>query len=835
MVFAGGVLFTLQGGRENAGRVRRLMVEYKLAADEMVELTGVLIEPPEFARGRAYLSFGVESAHFKERGIQAAGVVSLLAPLSDEASEREYRNLGLQYGTRLRVRTTLTRTDKYRNPGVSTLTEYLDRKGYDAIGYVKNPRLITRLNDTHVFPPLAWLYKWRELVQQRVDSLFSADTAGVLDAALLGNRYNLSSTTVERFRAGGTFHVLVISGLHISFLGGLVFVAVKWLSKSRLLQFVLSSSAIWAYALAVGGGASVVRAALMFSYVTFAAVAFRSASSLNALGGATLSLLVHSPKDIFDPSLQLTVLSVFAIVVLAWPLLERLSQVGNWRPTRVSPYPPSCSRLFKAFAEILFWNEHEWKKEIARSAHHYRIFKTPAALWLDRFHVQPLVRYMFGAVLISGSVQLVLLPLLILYFHRVSMASVVLNIVVGAVLALLAAVAMAALLLSLINAPLAMPFVQCANAINWFLVHTVDPFQSLGIASVRIPEYSGWGQLVYALYFLPLVLLAVKLNGWNPLAAPSDRSGATTNRVTLALITQVGLVAVLWLHPLSAPRADGKLRVDFLDVGQGDSALVTMPDGTTLLVDGGGHPNFLNRPPRVDGAEEGIGPEMRSIGETVVSEYLWWRGLDKVDYVLVTHADADHIDGLNDVVRNFTVRTALVARTPANDLEYAKFARSLSDTGTSLTMVQAGDSLRFEGVEVLVLWPPPGSDSAPSQNNDSIVIRMQCGEQAILLTGDIEKGAETALVRGSPNLHANVVKVPHHGSKTSSTEGFVAATRPEFAIISVGQTSMFGHPHKEVLDRWLASGAQVLTTGRSGTITVTTDGKDISVKRFVSE
>src|SRR6185369_17690468 len=142
-----------------------------------------------------------------------------------------------------------------------------------------------------------------------------------------------------------------------------------------------------------------------------------------------------------------------------------------------------------------------------------------------------------------------------------------------------------------------------------------------------------------------------------------------------ALSVQLLLFAVLILHPLSSARADGRLRVDFLDVGQGDSALVTMPDGTTLLVDGGGN----------------IPETTRRIGETVVSEYLWWRGLSKIDYVLATHADADHIDGLNDVLENFTVKGALIARSPADDPEFTKFSQTLVRTKTHSETIEAGD------------------------------------------------------------------------------------------------------------------------------------------------
>ncbi len=300
---------------------------------------------------------------------------------------------------------------------------------------------------------------------------------------------------------------------------------------------------------------------------------------------------------------------------------------------------------------------------------------------------------------------------------------------------------------------------------------------------------------------------------------------------------QLFSIALIVIHPFSEGAATGKLRIDFLDVGQGDSALVTFPDNTTLLIDGGGQPGPFKRGGMTtldDGVEESFQRETRSIGESVVSEYLWWRGLDQVDYILATHADADHVDGLNDVARNFAVRAALVARTPDRDDEYATFAQTLSEKQIPLRLIGAGDVLRFGAVTVSVLWPPPTADAqAPSGNNDSIVLRLQLGERALLLTGDIEKAGESGMLQAQANLRTDVIKVGHHGSKTSSTPRLIAAAQPRFAVISVGQTSSFGHPNREVVERWRASGAQVLTTGSSGTITVTTDGRDLKVETFV--
>ncbi|MDT5295641.1 MAG: competence protein ComEC, partial [Acidobacteriota bacterium] len=226
--------------------------------------------------------------------------------------------------------------------------------------------------------------------------------------------------------------------------------------------------------------------------------------------------------------------------------------------------------------------------------------------------------------------------------------------------------------------------------------------------------------------------------------------------------------------------------------------------------------------------------DARGVGDAVVSEYLWWRGLGRVDYVLATHADADHIDGLNAVVKNFGVEGALVGRGPLRDEEFARFAASARDAGVPVYLVGRGDRLRFGAVVIDVLWPPAeGRPDAPSSNNDSVVLRLRFGSRTFLLTGDMEAGAERSLLAAGDDLRCDALKVAHHGSRTSSTEGFVASAAPALAVVSVGQDSPYGHPHPEVLARWRASGAQVLTTGERGTITISTDGDDLKLETFI--
>jgi competence protein ComEC len=221
------------------------------------------------------------------------------------------------------------------------------------------------------------------------------------------------------------------------------------------------------------------------------------------------------------------------------------------------------------------------------------------------------------------------------------------------------------------------------------------------------------------------------------------------------------------------------------------------------------------------------------VGEAVVSRFIWSLGRTRVDYVLATHADADHIDGASDVIRNFRAGQAIVGRVPESDLEFIRFKRSVGQSGVSLATVNAGDRFEVGGVGVEVLWPPrPSQAPVTSGNNDSVVLRLVYGSIAVLLTGDIEQAAENALIESGVNLRADVLKVPHHGSRTSSTEGFIDAVQPRYAVISVGERSRFGHPHPSVVNRYVESGVEVFQTGRDGTITVETDGRSLEVSRF---
>ena len=837
----GGLYFQIENQTIAKNRVKKLYDENQINSGDPIEIEGVLQGKPELAAGGFFLELKTERAIYKGAEMKISGKVRLFAPISSEQIASEYEQLNLQHSSHIRDACNLQHKDNFLNAGVISQKEILDQKDVDATALIKSPLLVEKIGDAETFAPLAWIYQRRQNLIIDFRDKFNVSTAGVLIASLLGNKYFLDKQTAEVFREGGTFHVLVISGLHITFIGGLTLLFVRFFTRKRFWQFLIASAFLWAYSLAVGADVPVVRATIMFTILLFSQVIYRRGTLLNSLGACALILLVWRPNDIFAQSFQLTFVSVGAIVAMAFPLVERLREIGSWSPSAETPFPPDVPNRLRRFCETLYWRDAVWRRELSQNVWSANLFKSPYLKWLEEKNLQNPARYFFEALLVSLVVQAWLLPLTVVYFHRFSPLGILLNLWVGIVIALESFAAIFAVLLAQISNVLAFPFIKITEVFNWLLVSVPQIFTDNNWASVRLPHYPGAMKAIYFLYFVPLILATLLLNLWKPFA-PSAKplisnfkfSAAPFLRICAALFLLFFVLIVF--HPFSAPKPDGRLHVDFLDVGQGDSALLTFPDGETLLVDGGGKRNFnrISVKNEYQNEPELFEPDTQTIGEAVVSRFLWKKGYSQIDYILATHADADHIQGLTEVAKNFRVKAAMFGGTPIKDGEFAEFYEILQKRGIEPAKLSRGDHLSFGAVKIEVLFPSPDENAeALSDNNQSVVLRVNFGARKFLLTGDIEKEAERELLAAPESLQADVVKVAHHGSRTSSTADFIKTAQAKLAVISVGRNSPFGHPHAEVVERWRNSGAEVLTTGERGTIFVSTDGNDLQLRTFL--
>jgi len=834
----GCVLWAINEASVGEDRVRRLFERGELAIEEPVEIWGTLDAAPELAPDRIYLSVAVEKIATLGRERTASGVAQIVVPFNDDESRDDYDRLALDYGTRVRALGNLSNRRGYRNPGAPDFDEMLEHRGFDATGWVKSPLLIENLGAGNRNAFLHLLYRIRARALATTLRSFTQPASGILAAALFGNRHFLSRDAAEVFRAGGTFHLLVISGLHVAMIAVVVLWLAKMLSNSRIVQYSLVMALMWAYALMVGAQPSITRAVVMLNVALVGQLIFRASAGANTLAASAIVLLAWQPRDIFNPGFQLSFLTVLVIVALTSPLYLRFREIGQWQPSASTPYPPRIPRSVKWLAEALFWNEREFREEMNRAPIRYRLEKSRAAVWLNRFRLQSALAWIAITLATTTGVQIGLLPLMIFYFHRFSIVSPIANIVEAALVFALMIAGAAYLLIHSVIGAWALKLAPIVNATGWLTVRAGEPLLDWRKVSFRVPDFGEHWEWVFIAYFAAALIVIVAVNEWNPFRK-GDQAVDARRRIIGRVATASSTLAIIvlgWLlivHPFRHEFERGRLSVAFLDVGQGDAMLITFPQGSLMMLDSGGRIDFDSREGYEEGEDEFVEDRL-GVAEAAVMPYLWRRGVKRLDWIAASHGHPDHVEGFAEIVRSFEIGQAVRPAAPLNSLSPDLFDQALRSSGLPVWRLKRGDDLVIDGARVEVLSPPIQTEAMLlSENDQSLVLRVSFGHRSFLLTGDIEREAEEMLVSSASDLRADVLKVAHHGSKTSSTEEFLERVKPQHAVISVAEHSPFGHPHPEALARLQTTSANIWRTSECGAITISSDGSDLRVETFV--
>ncbi len=610
----------------------------------------------------------------------------------------------------------------------------------------------------------------REWLSQNLSRTLSEPASSLARTMLVNDRTGLSEETNLDFRESGTSHILAISGLHVALIGGLAMALSASLFGRRGQYYLLLPLAVTVlYAALAGFSPSVTRAAIMFSVALLARAAGRQNASLPAIGFAAAVMVAISPEILRSLSFQLSFAAISGIAVLAPRILD---SAGRLFP-RLKLDDEDGNRLVKALVSGI---------------------GVSAAATLITW---PLVAVNFGGAPVWGGLATV-----------VMLPAVPFLIVISGLSAIAAGIS-----------------VQLGEVVGWpawllgeFVSGVAAAFRDLPPGLI---DTSGWTAataiLVYGLIFVALNWRKVTSYSRGAyraaisfFEAPFSDGGLAIKGVPVwAVIIAATAAAVLWAGAATASGGDA-LTVTFFETDRGDMVLVKTPNGNSALIDGGRDPFGAVR--KLDDALP-----------------FWDRSLD---LLLVTHPDADHIGGLQAVIERYEVET--IAETPTDhpSTVHAAWRRSIEERSDSFVQLSEGAVVALDdGVTLEVLAAGRPFPDA-TINDASVVTMLRYQDVSVLLTGDITALSERRLVTSGHDLRSTVLKVPHHGSDTSSTEPFLDAVNPGVAVVQVGTDNRFGHPTDDVMQRLVTAVGEekIFVTSENGDVTVETDGKRVMVK-----
>ena len=679
----------------------------------------------------------------------------------------------LHYGDRLELRGILRRPKGQRNPGGFDYRSFLARRHVFGILYPDQEFEIVATGQSGI-PLLRWTESVRRRMEKVIDSAYQnhPNHVEILKGMLLGKRGGIEEPTIVAFRNSGSLHILAVSGLHVGLIAGVFFLCFSRLPTKP--TYLLTILAVVLYATVVGFRPSVFRASTMVILFLFGSIIDRDTDRFNLLAIAAFILLLINPAQLWDVGFQLSFAAVASILF----------------------FMPKWQR---------FINDHlpDWTDQARERENVFHLC----------FAVGKGSRWLLLAFGVTLAAQLGTMFFIAASFYRLYPLGLIAGPFVVGLAAPIVSLALISVILGAIWLPLATPLIYANHDIIFVLVRTVKFFGSQEWSLVKTaPPTFGWIVVFLA------SCMAIVYWRW----VWQERKKA----VSIALT-----VLAIWVWD-AAWREDGNLlEVTFLDVRQGDAAFVRFPDGKTMLVDGGRNLLFTYQgnhriKPKNDKDLKFL---VFDTGERILSPFLSCEGVDKLNLVLLSHPDNDHGGGLYYILHEFDVKRVLgVPHLDLPPTTHRVLHELIDEKGIPHELGYAGDIDLTPTAKLELLHPFDEASTNLTDrdiNNDSLVLKLSYGEVDILFTGDIERAAELRLVESGADLEAEFLKVPHHGSKTSSSPEFLSLVRPKFGIFSLSARNSYNFAPRQILRRYRNFGCKVLRTDELGAIQLKTDGR----------
>ncbi len=639
-------------------------------------------------------------------------------------------------GDKINLTGNLISAQKKRNPGGFDEEKYFLMK---KILYKMFPKKINNLGRKNYF--YYYLAQIKNKLASVYDFVFDEKEAGILKAMLLGDKSDLDENISELYKTTGIYHVLAISGLHVSIVAVILNFILRFFLDKKTASGILILF-LFFYLLMTGESISMMRAFIMFDLFLIANLFYRESDLLTSLGFAGIIILFLNPFSIFDMGFEYSFGSVFGIACFSQKIergLVLLNLKFNW---------------IKLLLENYFINKFiDFKKYLSAS---------------------------IGAMLISNIITG-------FYFFYFAPYGFIANLFILPNMAFLILFAFLIGIIGLVN-------LNLAFFLSWPIVFLLKFFELVCKIFVRLPFakilVGNINIFFVCLYFVWVYLLIWMLNSFKEKFL---RAKKYFLRFSFGFIVLI-LICVLW------PRNP---EIIMLDVGQGDCFVIDCKN--ILVVDGGGK------------STQEIG---NNTGKNILVPFLDYKAKNFVDAVFVSHSDGDHVIGIIELLENKKVGKVYVSEKNFEDELYKKLIDVAREKNVEINYLRSGDSLANKNFILDCIYPFEKS-KPNSNNNASLVLKLNLLGKKILFTGDIEKEAEQEILKyNNLDLKCDILKLAHHGSKTSSSLNFLLKANPEFAIVSTGVNNIYSHPSKEVVERLNKLNLDLINTAESGAVRI---------------
>ncbi|UCD70969.1 MAG: DNA internalization-related competence protein ComEC/Rec2 [Syntrophobacterales bacterium] len=681
-------------------------------------------------------------------------------------SVKEYTG-DLRYGDRIRFIAKLFHPRNFNNPGGFNYRRFLACKGIWVTGYLGKDTGIVTIARRKGNGLLHLIEAWRDRIRTIVDHNVPTETRGIMKALILGEREEIPEGVKEEFIVAGVAHIIAISGLHMGIIALVIFSLAKW--GLRLSETITLTQNIHKLS-----AAATILPLVLYTFIAGARIPTIRAAIMIII--YLISILLDRQRNLYNT------LAVAALVILL-----------------VSPpslFDVSFQLSFVAVLAILYLVPRFF--ELLPKPHPL-LLKKPSPYQIFFSHLKIFIFVSLGAMIGTW-------PFVAYHFNRISAVGLLSNLIIVPLAGFIVILGLITSLAALIWLPVGSLLVTLASPFSWLVLRMVHIFASIPHASHYLVRPT---LFEIGLFFL-LILYLTNIRRMKRLLP-----------ISILLFIVIAADISYWY---AQTHLINKLRITFIDVGQGDSILIEFPRGKRMLIDGGG---FYN--------------DSFDVGRNVVAPVLWGKKIATLHYLVLTHPHPDHLNGLQFIASAFRVYEfwengqECFSRPYLNLMEIVR-RRQIHRA----TVHDASPPVWINGVKVDVVNPPQhgimhGNNSWSQTNDCSIVLKITYKNRRFLLTGDIEKEAEAQLVQSGEDLRSDVVKAPHHGSQTSSTRKFLEAVKPSYALFSVGFRNIFNLPNPKVLNRYENFGCRILRTDSNGSVSFETDGENLRVITFLSQ